>query len=82
MHPRGVTGKFDERFFFAAKLNQINAPSDHFFRNASGLGFFDVAEINNPVEPAFVERPHDARAKSKRPAASAVLSGFSFTNTT
>ena len=77
-----VTGKFVERFSFTAKLNQINAPLDHFFCNASGFGFFDVAEINNPVEPAFVERPHDTFDKSKRAVASAVLSGFSSTNTT
>jgi hypothetical protein len=60
VQPRGATNEFAERFPFTAKLNHINAAFDHLLHHASGLGFFDIAEIDDPVEAAFVERPHNA----------------------
>jgi hypothetical protein len=60
VQPSGVICKFVERFLFPAKLNQINAAFDHLLHTASGLGFFDIAEIDDPIEAAFVERPHYA----------------------
>jgi hypothetical protein len=62
VQPGGESSKFVDGFSFSAKLNQINAAFDHLLRDASDIGYFNVAQINDSVETAFADGPHELRA--------------------
>jgi hypothetical protein len=61
VQPGGESSKFVDGFSFSAELNQINAAFDHLLRDASDIGYFNVAQINDSVETAFTDRPHELR---------------------
>src|SRR5438045_3797491 len=45
---------------FATQLNDVDAASDHLFGHAYRIGDVDVAEVENAVEIAVVERFHSS----------------------